>query len=291
MKAKTRQMPGSTRNCRTPLSRSGPHARRFQSLTGKGVHYAYKMRPYFETQILTNAASDTYTLDPQKCTHLPCSVEWHSAVSRGGTRHTVGSRGIGPANHGDIPSHTSQYSPNSHHSRPNMATKPAILDKMRLLRLRLSAMTCVFRTNRTTILRLVSFCPVRPTSNLGGTSSVESLIRPASPAFVSISVHSWLPKMRRNETNPKTRKSDPLRLRHLRCDPRGLSHFGDAAPPTSAQLDILETKPMTLKMYRDRRPLSPLPRGEGQGEGQTGTRSLRSLAAMDFVCNSWLVQN
>jgi hypothetical protein len=71
MKANARRVPGFTRSCRIPLSRSGTPGRRFQALPAKCVHYAYKMRPNFKTQISIHSSSTTYNFAPKKCTHFP----------------------------------------------------------------------------------------------------------------------------------------------------------------------------------------------------------------------------
>src|SRR5688572_21992986 len=60
MKANARHVPGSTRSCRTPLSRSANSTRRFEIAPEKSVHYAPKMRPNFKTQILIYSLSTTY---------------------------------------------------------------------------------------------------------------------------------------------------------------------------------------------------------------------------------------
>jgi hypothetical protein len=71
MKDNARHVPGSTRSCRTPLSRSATPARRFQPVAAKCDHYATIMRPNFKTQILNIYASVTYNFDPQKRSHFP----------------------------------------------------------------------------------------------------------------------------------------------------------------------------------------------------------------------------
>jgi hypothetical protein len=71
MKDNARNIPGSIRSCRTPWSRSVTSPRRFRTVAEKCVHYAYKMRPNFKTQILINSLSITYAFDPKKCTHFP----------------------------------------------------------------------------------------------------------------------------------------------------------------------------------------------------------------------------
>jgi hypothetical protein len=70
MKGNARHVPGSNRNCRTALSLSATPTRRSQALPGKCVHYAYKMRPNFKTQILICSTPMTYVFNPQKCTHF-----------------------------------------------------------------------------------------------------------------------------------------------------------------------------------------------------------------------------
>ena len=76
MKDNTPHVPGSTRSCRNVLSRSATPPRCFRPATGKCVHYAYKMRPNFKTQILINSLSTTYAFNTRKCTHF------HNASSR-----------------------------------------------------------------------------------------------------------------------------------------------------------------------------------------------------------------
>jgi hypothetical protein len=71
MKANTRQMSGCPRSHYTPLSRSATPLRHHLTICGKCVHYAYKMRPNFKTQILIRSRSDTYNFQPRKCTHFP----------------------------------------------------------------------------------------------------------------------------------------------------------------------------------------------------------------------------
>jgi len=71
MKDNARNVPGSIRSCRTPLSRSLTSNRRFRIVREKCIHYAYKMCQNFKTQILSIQLSITYAFDPQKCTHFP----------------------------------------------------------------------------------------------------------------------------------------------------------------------------------------------------------------------------
>jgi hypothetical protein len=76
MKANTRRVPSSTRSRSTRLPRSPTRPWRFPALCEKCVHYAYKMRPNFKTQILIHSTPTTYVFDLQKCTHfrVTCSA-------------------------------------------------------------------------------------------------------------------------------------------------------------------------------------------------------------------------
>jgi len=71
MKDNARNVPGSNRSCRTPLSRSATSNRRLRTVLEKCVRYAYKMRQNFQTQILIRSLSISYAFNPKKCTHFP----------------------------------------------------------------------------------------------------------------------------------------------------------------------------------------------------------------------------
>jgi hypothetical protein len=71
MEANARHIRGSTRSCRTPLSRSTNPPRRLLTVAEKCIQNAYKMRPNFKTQILINSLTATYNFTTLKCTHFP----------------------------------------------------------------------------------------------------------------------------------------------------------------------------------------------------------------------------
>ena len=160
MKANTRQMPGSTRSCRTPLSRSAPPARRFETSGESTYKTQTKCRQNRECDFFNYLPSSTYNFNAVKCLNFP------GRPARNGNP-TLNPRWVGG----------SPASPCLPFSRSAdialrvsaslrlcvefpLAAKPTILDKMRLYETETEFHQRVFRTNRTTILRLVSFCPV-----------------------------------------------------------------------------------------------------------------------------------
>jgi hypothetical protein len=66
----TRHEPGSTRSWGPAFSPKATPGRRFLGPLEKCDHYAYKMRPNSETQILIGLLSDTYNFTMLKCTHF-----------------------------------------------------------------------------------------------------------------------------------------------------------------------------------------------------------------------------
>jgi hypothetical protein len=162
MKANTRQMPGSTRSCCTALRRSAPPAWRLETSGESTYKTQTKCRQNRECDFFNSVLSVTYNFNAVKC------LNFLGRPARN-DNPTLNPRWFGG----------SPASPCLPFSRSAdlalrvfaslrlcvefpVAAKPDMLDKMRLLRLRLSAILGVFRTNRTTILRLVSFCPVLP---------------------------------------------------------------------------------------------------------------------------------
>ena len=85
MKDNARPVPGSTRSRRTPLSRSVPFF--LPSLLSpvpseKCDHYASKMRPNLETQILINSLPTTYNFDLEKWSHFQVRREVGTSLRR-----------------------------------------------------------------------------------------------------------------------------------------------------------------------------------------------------------------
>jgi hypothetical protein len=183
MKANAAQEPGSARSRGTPLSRFTTPARRYRIVCGKCVHYAYKMRPNCKTQILIRDVPSTYKSDLQKCTHFPVyPARNHNPTPNPAFR---GANSVEPLTASASPRLRISQSPLCASASLRLCvespvvTRPWILDKIRLLRLRLGTNTPVFLMDPKTFLRPVSFCPV---------------LRSAftSPHFVSIRVNSWL---------------------------------------------------------------------------------------------------
>jgi hypothetical protein len=230
MKDNARHFPGSTPSRGTPFSRSTALPGRSLIHTKSTYKTQTKCRQNRKCDFFIVSASTIYGFSAVNCLHF-CATD-RSPLARGdGKRVGQTCFLLSPSPHHPI-------SPSAALPVRSSASCRLCVDTGRQLILytgqnetfetETGRSRRVFLTNLKTFLRPVSFCPAV------GRAVPRA---PHSCRLVSIVVS---PKMGNNETNPKTKNTDPLRRRHLRQHRRISSHFGKRAggPKTGEPLLI-----------------------------------------------------
>jgi hypothetical protein len=163
MKANARHVPSSTPSRGTSLSERATPARRIPNPSEKSVQNPYKSDRFHKAQFVNYWRSTTYAFNGLKCTDFPAVERFPLPREEGqGDGQTGSSFSVSPrlsiCPSADLPFRA--FASLRLCVQSSAATKSPILDKMRLVETETECHHGVFRMNRKTFLRLVSFCPV-----------------------------------------------------------------------------------------------------------------------------------